>query len=854
MPAFNDFAQAGPSRAGSSTRHSSAPKKGHGGQCVTDEQWRKTVESFLQAVENSNDSAGIIRPAWKKLRQNYAQKFQATIAHPSSSSASLEPFSLWAAETFEEDILNRVLRVEFSHQLTQFNHLSLLRSTAAMADISMWHMILYFGTSIFSELRIKAVRKRTQMFTIDPSGTAWPFTEAYQLMLRQTAVKQRSALNSTIIPCSDTPPLFTSRELFTLAPSNPEFQLAPQAKIKSNKTMIIGIPFRTTEGWEGKEDQGEKREKGDRKAKGKGKERQIGWAGHGERGQSLNHVYYSGLGHGLGQGGQSPDGLKDQEDLRQELTYESQPLGHATWASARGKSTLIPPACPSTSQKQQAPGLSNTLVPSVEAPDPIEQVGQGPSRNLKAPTSVDTVDDKVNPQESCRLSRAQKLDRKLAKRVAGQRMDFVHTTNVFRFGRAASLNLTAAGTPFPLKRLSKEERDDAGPSKRPQLEQNRPAAAAAGTHHISVGALSQEWTDRMIFEILKKLEAIRSEDFVVVDGMKACSAAPSALTTTDICKGTILLPLKVSDDHRILAVLRLNTINSNDPSVEKPKQGTILYYDPADSESGDFLRGYQLAARVAQLLGCILPSYDADPGSWEMQYCAMPKQQAKGNAGVALCLAAMCVVGCLPRMAQIPDEADWTFWRHFILGCFYGSDEFVRAQTDKYRSQTIQTLVCQGQVRGCILEYEYESDDEIQFLGQTTRDPFQRMIHIENNVQRLFQEVHHGHIICLDLMSHIDRGMASLKIKLDKSCLIHKKLEDNDYKVSGKAKTEPAIEEGLTLFQEEQGLAEFSFDQYRGRQLALDEAARHLRLAIEEATVWRNEIQQAVLNTNEGMA
>lgn len=839
MPPFNDNMQAGSLHQESFSKDTSTQKKSGQGQGTTDDQWNKEVQEFLRVVVNASTPAGQIRTSWKRLRQNYAQKFDATV-YASAPSKPFEPFPLWAADTFDDGILSRVLQIEFSNLLAQCHFISLLRSTAAMANISMWHMILYFGTSFFSESRVKAVRKRIQVFTRSADGTTWPFTEAYKSLLRKTAVKQGSRLNSANIPCSNTSPLFSSPDIFSMAP-NQEFQPGPQVMAKVKKTGVTGIPAGSAGGKEFKD------------------------KGNGQHGRGMEQAEATTLVSGPTQRqeqGQDPSHSRGRDEDDEEKTAKYQPPERITLTSTREKPTLPPQNHRYAADQPQISSL-DTWKPSIESPQPTTEDSHEPAWKTSSLTSALNIGDEANFQGSGRLTRAQRLDRKLAKHVAGQGRDEAHMTNIRNIQREASFNPTAAGTPSHLKRRVKEE-DGAGPSKRLQIGSGRPAATVGGTQRVPAHAFEkfQEWTDAITLQILSKLQEVRLEEVVVIDGMKSYGPGghPPALTAADIRKGTILLPLKLSDGYRILAVLRLGVVSSHDLAVEKPKQGTILFYDPAQSNGSEFLRGFQLAAQVAQLLAYILPSYDADPGAWDMQHCAMPKQQMRGSTSVALCLAAMCVVGSLPRMAQIPEDTDWTFWRHFILRCFYGSDESVRTQTDNFRLQLIQTLIRQGQVRGRTPEYKYEADDEIECVGHTTTDPMQRITHRDTNAQRLFQMVHQSHIICLDLMNHVDRGMASLRITLDKSCLLHKGPGINTHAGSNKFKKEEEDEEeqatGLASYApwDQQKPAELSFGQHNSRQLAFEDAARYLTMAIEEASVWRNGIQQAVLATDESIA
>lgn len=884
MPSSNDNTQFGSSQGLSSNQNTLTQGKGHNGRGSTDKQWKEEVLEFLRVIENGGESAVEIRPAWKKLRQSYAQKFDATIANTATPSTNFDPFPLWAAKTFDEKVLNRVLRIEFSSQLAQCNFMSLLQSTATMGNTSMWHLILYFGTSLFSAQRLKFIRKRKHIFVTETVGRPWLFTEAYKNMLRQTAATQRLPLDSTTIPSSETLPLFTSRELSTLAPPNPEFQLRPQAKSKADKAAASTASFGVAADKEGKskgkgngkrlqagatkqEDapsfilsseslQGRRNSLnyGQREGEGKGGGRSRGGSGGGRDGREGE-----GESEGEGEGDASSESAKDRADPHEKNVAEKQPPGHRTSAYTHGNSTLVPRKRRSGADEMQTQVFSD-LLPSVESPEQTKRVNDGPPRKARILASGTKADDEPVVQSGGRLTRAQRLDQQQARHVARRHLDQAHAANILRLQRESSLNPTAVGTPAVSKRLIKGEDDDNDFSKRPEMEMFHPAVEPAQHSHTAINQLekSHEWTDATVLGILKKLEAIRSEEFVVVDGMNSYSSTadrPSALTVMDVRKGTILLPLKLNDGYRILAVLHLDVVKSSGPPDLKPKQGTILYFDPADSNAGNFFRGYQLAARIAQVLAYLLPGRNFDPGAWDMEYCTMPKQQIRGNTGVAICLAAMCVVGSKPRMAQIPEEADWMFWRHFILRCFHGSDEIVRSWTDDYRFQTIHTLVRQGQVRGQTSEYQYASDNEIECLGHTTKDPMQRLLQRETNVQRLFQVVHQGHIICLDLMSHIDRGMASLKIKFDKSQNLANAPEGSASNISGEIKEEQVPEAGPFCNHDQESLAEFfSFDEYKSRQHVVQEAARCLSQAIDEASIWRNAIHQAVLETDYGSA
>lgn len=80
--------------------------------------------------------------------------------------------------------------------MTTFNSMSLLYSTATQADLSIWHLILFFGVSLFSHTRLALLRKRIQIFKIGLEGGSWPFA-SYKQMLRH-------ALDASAIQFIDT--------------------------------------------------------------------------------------------------------------------------------------------------------------------------------------------------------------------------------------------------------------------------------------------------------------------------------------------------------------------------------------------------------------------------------------------------------------------------------------------------------------------------------------------------------------------------------------------------------------------------------------------------------------------------
>ncbi|KAJ4394537.1 hypothetical protein N0V93_003756 [Gnomoniopsis smithogilvyi] len=211
---------------------------------TTRQAWNTEVDRFRIFIRDEEASDSTIRAAWARLRQSYRKTFNAVV-YPYGRNEDLEPFSFWAAENIEEDILERVIRIEFSSSLTTCP-LSRLQIIAARSDLSIYSLILYFGNSFFIKSRVDDFRKRIHVFKRSKSDT-WPFTEGYKRMLcTAAALKNRAPIDTTEIPSRGMPSLFTERILNLLAPANPEFE-RPTGKEKksevSNKKALSGIPL-----------------------------------------------------------------------------------------------------------------------------------------------------------------------------------------------------------------------------------------------------------------------------------------------------------------------------------------------------------------------------------------------------------------------------------------------------------------------------------------------------------------------------------------------------------------------------------------------------------------------------------
>lgn len=211
----------------------------------SDQDWDAEVERFRVCLQDAKSSDMAVQAAWARLRQSYRAAYNA-VAYPHGRNESLEPFPFWAAENIEEDILERVMRIEFSSSLATCL-LSRLQTIASMSDLSIYTLILYFGNSFFIKGRLLMFRKRVHIFKRSTNDT-WPFTEGYKRMLCDAAtLKHKAPVHTTDIPARTMPPLFTESLLSILAPENPEFERRAEAKehkaSKSSKMGLTGIPM-----------------------------------------------------------------------------------------------------------------------------------------------------------------------------------------------------------------------------------------------------------------------------------------------------------------------------------------------------------------------------------------------------------------------------------------------------------------------------------------------------------------------------------------------------------------------------------------------------------------------------------
>lgn len=197
---------------------------------MNDEVWNTAVATFRGVVDNETADDYTIQHAWNTLRQEYEERFQARALPHLAAQQNLQPFSLWAADHLEAAVIERVLRVVFAKELADCDHMSLMRSTASKANTTMWHILLYFGMSVFSSHLLGHVRKRVHVFQRDPTTGIWAFPDMYSKMLWAAARRLKTTIDSTAIPSSSAGRIFTKPDLVALAPANPEFDKTSQPK------------------------------------------------------------------------------------------------------------------------------------------------------------------------------------------------------------------------------------------------------------------------------------------------------------------------------------------------------------------------------------------------------------------------------------------------------------------------------------------------------------------------------------------------------------------------------------------------------------------------------------------------
>lgn len=787
-------------KAGKKSKGHRAPKKPR----MSNEAWNTAFATFQSAVDNEASDDCIIRQAWTTLRQNYRERFNAKIvpqlgAHQNAQQ-NLEPFSIWAAENLDGNALERVLRVVFSKELADCDHLTLLRSTASLADTTMWHLILYFGVTVFSEHLLGHIRKRVRIFEKDPHNGAWAFTEAYARLLQKAAQRQRVVLDSTTISCPRAGRIFSKPDLTVLASANPEFD-KPSKRRAAASTGSSHVR--------------------DEAAPANAATTTVV-----RNGTNANNTADAGASNSTSTAPKTVSLPEKREDPL--------PSGLTNVNVAPTPSVRVAPRsrCGSDSQHGFTPA-----VPPEGQPDPIMggSTRRNPARKARAGQAL------VLPVLSPKLednghveAKKESLPRDEGHQspIVGQRPRELSTIYV----QSGSLQLV------PSKRPVKEEAGEASTAKNDRVKRaNNTASRSALLEE------NKDWDDDTILHVLEQLAATRPGEWTVIDGMRENTTNPLIqLKGKEGRNGFLLISLKLENGKRLLVVVNLK------PSYNS-KQGLIQYYDPAGPLSVESAAGYEPTTRLAALLSHVLPDRDHDRSEWGTEHCACPELLSNKDGGLAVCLAAVYAVGNYPP----PKKWDWGFWRYLVLGGFFPDDGAVQYHVNHYREEIIRKLIRQGEMSDGFLTHQGAdpSLDEIKYLGTAARNPVERIEWREENSKRIIKAIHEAFKVFQILQEHIDMGKASFKAQLDKHAHIQNDLRHN-FKL-GKMDAIPKVEQGeqseesFNIATLQQATEDHALCQCYLKRL--EDAGRCVRKTLYGLNTWRRVVNEAVAEDDKSL-
>lgn len=667
---------------------------------TSDQKWNAEFEKFRICLQDAKSSDATVQAAWAQLRQSYRSVFSA-IAYPNGRNENLEPFPFWAAENIEEDALERVLGIEFSSELATC-HLSRMQSIAAMSDLSMYILILYFGSSFFVRGRLPSFQKRIHIFKRSTSKS-WPFTEAYKRMLCNAAAsKRKEAVDTTEIPARGMPPLFTESFLSVLAPENPEFERRAEVKgkkaAKSKKTDLTGIPM------------------------------------------SKKCLQIPAQSSSTSAAGRDP--VKDDWDTENRPTQDSNDnaqIAHQRSTQSEEHDAHTPSEANCTRHQHRLVRDSDSVLPSIESDSLTSEASGGAKvKKLSSPSSFPKL--LIPISESLTQSDGQK-------------------------GKFSSR-----------KRPFKEKSEHL-------IEENPPKRIATAKSKADLLLQSRDWDDETIMVIMKRLAASRPNDFIIL----SCLEASSQQISQRFEKQQILLiPFKLGNGQLLLAVVTLIPVND---IRQAGKQGYIQFLNPACSREEQNEEFSRIAVGFLQLLGRILPGYDSNTEKWHFQqnhHC--PNQLVDEDGGLAICLAAMSIVGG-PLKAPLATQTDWMFWRHIILCSFFPEDASVQLRTKQYLNERVERQVRRGQemvnnpLRPYISDYGMVVSRQHAFSPQDFLR--QRMAHAKSLLQ-VAKEVFH---LLNNLTDYVYDTRISANIGLDMA-----KLQRQEQLSRSMKKGEPVLE------------------------------------------------------------
>lgn len=771
---------------------------------MSDEEWAKSVATFHAVVDNEASDDRSIQLAWDTLRQDYRNKFNAKVsAH--SAQQNEEPFGIWAAEKLSEQTLERVLCLVFRRDLAECNHMSLLRSTAAKANTTVWHLLLYFGLSMFSESMLSKVRKRLRVFDTDPVTGASNFKTAYLKALQATARRTKMALDTTSVAASNASRIFISPDLAAMASANPEFDPPPARKTGgangSSQAQGQGASDRAANTTRNTSKPGDAEIQRTKKSGGSASTqlREDGLHPAIAGGETIKPSIESNILD------RQPDRAGKLSEASRLLRSESE--GQSSYLTSvalmskpgthRGTSTRRNPP-----RKGRPSLLYDWLAAPIDDGDDAIELETKAKPPSKSPPNRST-DDESRTRVGSTIHCVPDILQATSKRPLKVQDSEIKTTG-------------KDGTKRPNKTLTRSDLVDHG----------------------------SDWDDETVLTILKQLEATGHSDYVLVDGMSDESESTrNRLTGEAGIRGSLLVPLKLEAGQRLLVVVELS-------SPGKPGKGVLRYYDPCGPPDEDAVTRYAPAVKLAPLLSQVLPDRDLDQALWKSEYCVCPELSCEQDSGLSICLGAMYAVGGRP----FPEMVDWMYWRHLLLGAFFPDDRAVQLRTARYRGDTVLKLIRQGQMSdGALVPQGRRVSSDIEYLGTAAMNPVDRIECRADNSKKIIEVIHEAFRIFHNLQEKVDMAKADLKTRLDKSTHIRdslrRKLNVGDQIVLGaplvKVEQDDETSETFDKLTLQQAIEEHSI--CTARLEGLSASIKSVHQALCELGIWRRDVNEAVL-------
>ncbi|KAJ4421401.1 hypothetical protein N0V82_003782 [Gnomoniopsis sp. IMI 355080] len=646
----------------------------------THQEWNTEVERFRIALQDAEASDETIQTAWARLRQSYRDTFNA-VAHPNRRNEDLEPFPFWAAENIEEDILERVMRIEFSSSLATCLF-SRLQSIASLSGLSIFTLILYFGNSFFTKGRLLAFRKRVYIFERSTSDT-WPFTEGYKGMLREATLTTKAPLDTTDIPSQNMRPLFSEKLLNILAPANPEFQRGEDKNetniAESSKTALSGIPLSK---------------------------------------KVLSKPSQSFIADTVEDSSVRNDQGSQQTVIQDSNYYAPKRVAGQNAAQSQKDDSPLPIHHTGPDQQERSTRDCNSVLPSIES----DYLVSG------APTST---------PGSSKVSSAPGFSRL----VTPVSQVTAHTLDGKR--KSSSRKRHIKEEPNCASEINPSKRVDTATSKVDLLQ-------------------TMDWDDETIILVMKQIAAIIPNDFLLVNclGTEPEQVFPQMGGKHQ----TLLIPFKLKTGQRLLAVVNLIPVNG----VEQPiKKSCIQYLNPACRKEDAKEALPRISADFLPLLRGILRGHSPKSSKYVLQQVySCINQIGNEDGGLALCLAAMSVVGGLLQ-PPLTAQKDWMFWRHIILSSFLPENKSLQLRTKVYLEERVERQVRQIQSMRVTSHDRERPDDEVQFSRQAVVSPQERLQQRNIHAQSLLQTAQEAGHLFYNLTDHIYQARISIKHSLD---------------------------------------------------------------------------------------